>query len=1423
MGFIGGGEEVKKAILNGLQSNVNQLVKLLQASCGGEGCCKDVKNFRDGHLKKLQKTFNDIDEIEREINGLKKQKDIAEKRKAPEKAPSVGESEIDEQIKKKTVELEKEISQLQPQLDKLKEEIPTKIQELNNNVSGVSQKLTDTMREIQSKIEAHKNEQKGSQNNVKNISIPYDLSNSLATAQAKLKSHEASLGSLESLEKLITFHQSVEKNKDAYDNNCKNLLNNLCSGLEKFLGYQETSKGYSGEGIVYSDLDRLCDGVMSFLHGVLESVKEDESVTTYSLITDTDLNNVLAYMHNGKYGFIHCIDAVIRILRDYDVELHRRTDAIKTPLSALSIKIESHKIKVDEEKSHEISDQITSWTQRASQYIDTARQAESALQKIDPVLSSKLKCNVSSVLQGVKKFKEEAGNEDLRRIYDLTGTNMFELLRYADERFNASIDHLRKYLEKKITTLCNKLESLRDEQFYNLKTFVDNDLQRAFKAVDIGISEIQKRQSLESAFSAFKSDLKTQLENVNNAINTPGSDLDITEFQIGGEKPLSDVSKLSVTLLSYTSKLSSSIQKFNGHTLNISKTEVSDILTSLGKISQTVAEHSKEVLEKTMAAIKTQLEKEIKAVAGIINEKLTKISTALKHDKEVDADYGVGVGQSAKGLANLFKIFGEKIDTVLEQLKKTVGHDGEKASDCSIFADLFQLKNNITELGQNVNGVQKRVGLVGEELERCVKESIDMLVKAPRWAATIVDSLRKEVNAKIEQMFRHVQDEAKKLYTNRKKIELSALHEIVTDQLKQITEIIKNDLNTGLKGFLNVLRDKHNGGQKLHDLKDKQNVESLSPKLKDYVYDIFQYVFIDLPKHLPYSQYSPQLSAIHSAVATLLSHLSAAKHFTHRVPGMLQNLKTSVQALHSTAFANPAYPVLDAFPKSLERFVEQLEKGYVNRYEGSKPITWQEHFSNNPTEESKMTAKIFLSVFSILNTNLSELRKRCKVDWRGDQINEFTELGTFFSDNGFVVSDNNKQNGELQNKEGMNGTKVVGCLVGDYPRVFPSVENTRHAINTIVDSLPAYYQVGHISTFSANKLPCSVYEMLAWCSGLRHNGAYDALKQHIKTAVKTKDAQSGNELPYTDAFPRAFGAQHLENVIEHITLQSASVLTSIVGHGNASTTYSCDYFNNSFTFKYPSSGSECLDLLIDILKKLFPPLRFLHTQCNRRPDHYGWADCLYGQAVEISNWQCNDHLTDKASDQPTDQPRCQANCQANCRPTSPLQSYLTDSLHGYLPHQLQSVGCTPKCLTCPGSKRGMHCLTPLGFRGFSGSPKHGNELCKVLRNFFDDFYLTALFCLAPKPPTTLPEHLGFALSIVSGWRNGQPDENKGSLQSDVVASITDQSIQLYVDPSQLTDALTAAYGSSSATHSECQNPHLRGLTTTDCCKGKPER
>ncbi|CDR71481.1 hypothetical protein, conserved [Babesia bigemina] len=141
-------------------------------------------------------------------------------------------------------------------------------------------------------------------NNPLNHSLP---SPSPSADSAKLHSK---LEALKKVEKLCGFYE----NSNNQQNDPKNLLENLCTGLETFLGFNSASKGYNGTGIVYSDLDRLCDGVMGFLSGVLGAVKDDEAVKTYDNYMDKKLSEVLKEVNKnigtGRTGLVDAVAAV---------------------------------------------------------------------------------------------------------------------------------------------------------------------------------------------------------------------------------------------------------------------------------------------------------------------------------------------------------------------------------------------------------------------------------------------------------------------------------------------------------------------------------------------------------------------------------------------------------------------------------------------------------------------------------------------------------------------------------------------------------------------------------------------------------------------------------------------------------------------------------------------------------------------------------------------------------------------------------------------------------------------------------------------------------------------------------------------------------------------------------------------------------
>ncbi|GBE63226.1 hypothetical protein, conserved [Babesia ovata] len=485
-GLIGGSEEVKNAILNGLYSNVTQLEKRLQASCGGEGCDCNIKKFRDD-LKNLQDTFKKYDEIATKIDSL--QKDIAEKSKAPGKAPSGGGPEIaelNEKIEAEKKKLEKENESLNEQIKELKSALNASKMKIDEYI----QKLTASVRKCEEEIKQYKKDEKQRHKKQYNedlkdadISIPSHLSNPLATEQAKLKSHEASLESLKNLEKLIAFHESVEKNQDG---ECLSILNNLCTGLEKFLGYQETSKGYSGDGIVYSDLDRLCDGVMSFLHGVLSGVQDDENVTTYNEYIDSPkINNVIDSLNTsvgkGRQAFEKALTQVDTLIKN-----------VTTPINDLLTGVDEKNFKKIPQLIKDIQQMKKSNYEDVSGtggLTDKTQEALKALNNVDKQLNNNLHPHVKLMHNAVDTFYVNAilGVNDLNAVCSNVSeqlTNLqANLMAKADEEGDGCVRLLTNEFETQIRTPLNTAKINLNNLNHKLNDWIDKAMLVVSKAL----------------------------------------------------------------------------------------------------------------------------------------------------------------------------------------------------------------------------------------------------------------------------------------------------------------------------------------------------------------------------------------------------------------------------------------------------------------------------------------------------------------------------------------------------------------------------------------------------------------------------------------------------------------------------------------------------------------------------------------------------------------------------------------------------------------------------------------------------------------------------------------------------------------------------------------------------------------------------
>ncbi|GBE62913.1 hypothetical protein, conserved [Babesia ovata] len=683
--------------------------------------------------------------------------------------------------------------------------------------------------------------------------------------------------------------------------------------------------------------------------------------------------------------------------------------------------------------------------------------------------------------------------------------------------------------------------------------------------------------------------------------------------------------------------------------------------------------------------------------------------------------------------------------------------------------------------------------------------------------------IHKYVDQKVTEAENALTAQAQKQYVTSIQAMLKAFCDKVEKDLHGLPEEIAADLEKGHKKFMKLFEDNFvNEVKGIESIIPKSASETESPVSK--AANIFKAGFTELFKifkgNADFKSDYGVIRPSNEGLFKVLNSIIGSLHFNRDLADGLDFFRNKLSTLNPKTFGDGDHPwLLESFRKGFSSLVSELQKAYVSTYSQQK-INWDK----SKDEEKEKYAKICLTLTPILYQELGELQKGLENGWENYKIYNSSNSNhslhkLFFSDNGYDVGrPAASPHGELNHRKDFNGDDILTHLNKDTYKLFhtttqslPSLslrsgdqdipveqDEEDGVIHTLRDYLNKYFGVCHLYHIDKPRSPCSIYDMSLWLSGLPHNPVYGKLKQQIKTMFEVPDENnpSNKIVKPMNAYPKPFSHEHIHEALKEVTAHAYSLLTGVLGHGDAETFYACDFPTNSLSLKYPSSGAECLDMLLDILRRMFPVLTFLHTKCGLRDKHGGWRDCYYGKYIRSTKFSCNEHVTDK----PTCQPNCQANSKANCQPTSPLMSYLNDSLHGHLPHDVTSVGCKSSCNTCPKSPPGMPCLPPLGFRAFSNSTHKGKDLCEVLTKFFDNGKLNTLFNLVPKAPSTLPEHLGFVLSLVNGWAGSAEKHRKTGLQNEIEKKIMDVSIELYKKPVDLTDALRNAYGSSQSGH-----------------------
>ncbi|GBE59950.1 hypothetical protein, conserved [Babesia ovata] len=1038
--------------------------------------------------------------------------------------------------------------------------------------------------------------------------------------------------------------------------------------------------------------------------------------------------------------------------------------------------------------------------------------------------------SLQDVVDGILKYAKGFGEEAFEK--DVLSTWVREI---GEEEGGAVYNNIYQYVRQNYNK--GKLDAIKGGNTPKAKA-----VQEAITSTlpDLIASEIQivadkylKGAKIETIAEKFK----RFADNVGSEIFSDGSSLGVAVQVIGlhlgmsqhALMPLSDdkhltaaVKGIAMSIVNNISRLSTELKSFiekskiktNLQTAIDNVKDIGNQFTDGDNGDDSNTDHGAKIdaaLQKVSAAI-TQLEGLLGKMAddgGAIQEKIKEIET---------------------NLGELNNIWKDEQDGRIKKKQK----DAEDL--------MLELQDEIKKLQSEIGAIGESVETADEELNRAIISLEDALEKARQSASQSLSLLRTTLLAKVSSAFATLTSQVQSLFARQKQAELTQLQGVVTAQLREIKKIIHDDSINGVKGFLARLNEGFDETLQITTLNSNTKLDGLASNVRLFLYPLLQYVIAQItpnvrPQPPTADPHATKVTDIQTKLNTLLSNLSSEQstkkyRFDDQFSRDLDALKASVGALNADKFGDGKHPeLLNIVKEGVTSFDTQLEYAYVNKYSGLSfsgdmliDIITSEAKTTELTDEGRNAAKAFFTLLNVLYEDMATLKERCedatKYGWKDKKICKTQKgtgnsLGAFFERCGYRIpsEDNGKQDAELQCKESISSTFIVTTLAGY--QVSRSIKRPlMETLHSLFDYAEKYNEVCHYSTLSATKLPCSIFEILVWMSGLPHHPVFTDMRDVAVTDLfedpkkKTKEVIDGVEMEVTDmstvairALPHDITYNHTQAAVTHMCSQAYDLLVCILGTGDAETIYGVDFCTNSLKLKYPNRGADCLQMFLEILRRLLPTLRYLEHMCSYPASIGGWSQCRYGKDVKPAKWPCDKHPKPEPRGQPKGQATDQPNSEPMCQPKSPLQSYLNDCLPGHLPHRLESVGCKAECKTCPTSQRGSPCVTPLGFKTFSGSMRRGRDICDVLAKLLDDVHLRSLLCLVTKPPASLPEHFQFTLALVNGWHNDSKYV-KDVIQTNIENSAKEVSIHLYNETSKLTDALRNAYRNKHTTYGE---------------------
>ncbi|GBE63309.1 hypothetical protein, conserved [Babesia ovata] len=1126
------------------------------------------------------------------------------------------------------------------------------------------------------------------------------------------------------------------------DNPAKNLLQNLTDGLEKFLGFNPASKGYSGEGIVYSDLDRLCDGVMSFLHGVLKDVRDHKNLEPYKEKLTQAVNLLESKRYDGKTGLRTVIDHVKEGIAGWLGDVENKSEAVKKPLESLRESLGNHLLLNLE--ADPITDQLDNWQGLSSLYLQEVKKSEGALENVDQNLQDKISPKMELIKRVVDNFWDSVNESNLTSSVNELDEKFIKQRRDVKSYVSTEINEVENTLKQNFDAIGRNIQKLRHEKVRHIslitsavklaKQFAENLLSEdkmdgfekgykdkitaMFTEIMNNIEKFTKvnadgsKVPLLSEFDIVKSrvdnldeDVRAGLEELKKNIDGLDSDVYSNKNNSLVEQALSKLGMAKTALdtgtiqeITLASKLlgvkyeradfKGQFEKLRGAFPTLRKAvfgengspddpendSLAKLITKLTAAIGTSDDGNVYGLEQAVTAFNNAAIERIKEAAqNAIDEAVKKFKVEV-----IDDDSKIKVAEMMEMFEASRKELNAAVQKIQEELKKlksvpeTVNNKSREAD-----TTMAELKQRITKIKEAIERISPLVEKAGSALESAIQAVEASLQEARSNANRVLQDLKMKLQGRVQQAFDDLETHVQKMFAEQKKSELKYILNSVSEQFSSIQDSIERDKVSGLKGLMRKM------SSQFANLKNfPNNLQTCANRVKSFLDKFLK----QLKSQSDLTSDQERITTLQDALLQVLTEMNTKKHFHREVSDKIDALKRELDSFTPKEF-HEASPLLNVIKRGVADLHEQLRKQYVSRYSGLDIVWMTPQYpptqKQEPTEDAKKCAKVFMTCVQTLLDNLSELWSNCgsKDIWQNKTIS-LTEtgthgniitnpLGSFFQRCGYRVSSApNKHTGELRNTTACRGGHINGkfneqinskdYLIKDEDLKKEKRSNKdeetddqtspkQHGIlKQLFDHLHYYYTVCHYSTLQSKTYPSSVCDMLKWLCGLTHNPVYADLSvngfdklleqyqekdENDEDNVIVVDDAAGSEsgrIPVKhadddklEAYPHPIAVSNLSDALQDVCHYSYDVLTGVLGFGYGEGVYACDYNINQGGLSYPTNMDTLLCMICDVINRLYRQLHFLFQQCRYDSTLSGWQDCWYGNGVGGSAWKCN--------------------------------------------------------------------------------------------------------------------------------------------------------------------------------------------------------